>query len=55
MNKGQHTSIRDLAAVGQGLSEEHLRLAAGGMSKGGRTNGVAPTYEDFKIVDTCTD
>jgi hypothetical protein len=58
MRKQQRAHIRDLAAFGHELPEEHLRLATGGMAaggSGGRTNRVAPTYRDQEMIDTCTD
>ena len=54
----QHTHIRDLAALGHELPDEHLRLATGGLAAIGplgRTNRVAPTYRDGQMIDSCTD
>jgi hypothetical protein len=58
----KRTSISDLSALGDELSEEHMRLATGGMAprmttnRRGLTGGsVAPTYSDTFKMDTCTD
>jgi len=55
------STIDNLPLAGHELSEAHLALAAGGVSRvlrGGRfptTYSVAPTYRDERMVDSCTD
>ena len=51
--KVRRTSIDDLTVLGHELSENRLRLAAGGLSldggSGSRTNGCFPTYRDGQM------
>ena len=65
------TSIDDLAFVGHELTEQHLQLAAGGLTRrvnqptyqigldrskgGGASYSVAATMENGDFVDSCTD
>jgi hypothetical protein len=55
MRKLQRTRIQNLAAIGDELSEQHLRLASGGRPVSGASHGRAPTYRNGEMVDSCTD
>jgi hypothetical protein len=49
--KNHCTHIEDLSAVGNELSEEHLRLVVGGMLS--TTFAARPTYRDEMVIDGC--
>jgi hypothetical protein len=55
-NEQRHTRIDDIAAVGDELAEEQMRLVSGSTGFGTLSGGYAPVYTDgWRIDGTCTD